>query len=98
MRDRGVDQNVSEAAEHSIAVLVFPGVVKPGRGVGGQFGEGVLYRGGKAVVHYNTACASIGLQTGAQKYGYAFICDQKVAMAPDTANQVATTKKASSVL
>jgi len=55
----------------SIAVLVFPSVVKAGLGVGGQFGEGVLFRGGKATAYYNTAGASFGLQAGAQKYGYA---------------------------
>jgi lipid-binding SYLF domain-containing protein len=55
----------------AVAVLVFPSVVKAGLGIGGQFGEGVLYRGGKATAYYNTAGASVGLQAGAQKYGYA---------------------------
>jgi lipid-binding SYLF domain-containing protein len=55
----------------AVAVLVFPSVVKAGLGVGGQFGEGVLFRGGKASAYYNTAGASVGLQAGAQKYGYA---------------------------
>ena len=54
----------------AVAVLVFPSVVKAGLGVGGQFGEGVLFRGGKASAYYNTAGASVGLQAGAQKYGY----------------------------
>ncbi len=53
------------------AVLVFPKVTKAGLGVGGQFGEGALIRGGKAVAYYNTAGASIGLQAGAQTFGYA---------------------------
>jgi lipid-binding SYLF domain-containing protein len=55
----------------AVAVLVFPGIVKAGLGVGGQYGEGVLLRGGKATAYYNTAGASTGLQIGAQKYGYA---------------------------
>jgi lipid-binding SYLF domain-containing protein len=55
----------------AVAVLVFPGIVKAGLGIGGQYGEGVLYRGGKAVAYYSTAGASYGLQAGAQKYGYA---------------------------
>jgi lipid-binding SYLF domain-containing protein len=53
------------------AVLVFPKVTKAGLGVGGQFGEGALIRGGKAVAYYNTAGASFGLQAGAQTFGYA---------------------------
>jgi lipid-binding SYLF domain-containing protein len=58
-------------AKDAVAILVFPSVIKAGLGVGGQYGEGVLYRGGKAVAYYNTAGASIGLQAGGQKYGYA---------------------------
>jgi lipid-binding SYLF domain-containing protein len=57
--------------KEAVAILVFPGIVKAGLGIGGQYGEGVLYRGGKAVSYYNTAGASYGLQAGAQKYGYA---------------------------
>jgi lipid-binding SYLF domain-containing protein len=54
----------------AVAVLVFPGVIKAGLGIGGQYGEGVLFRGGKATAYYNTAGASYGLQAGGQKYGY----------------------------
>jgi lipid-binding SYLF domain-containing protein len=55
----------------AVAVLVFPSITKAGLGIGGQFGEGVLWRGGKAVGYYNTAGASYGLQAGAQQFGYA---------------------------
>ena len=53
------------------AILVFPKVTKAGLGVGGQFGEGALLQKGKAVGYYNTAGASVGLQAGAQQFGYA---------------------------
>ena len=53
------------------AVLVFPKVTKAGLGIGGQYGEGVLLKGGKPVAYYNTGGASYGLQAGAQQYGYA---------------------------
>lgn len=55
----------------AVAVLVFPSIVKAGLGVGGQYGEGVLFRKGQATAFYSTAGASIGLQAGAQAYGYA---------------------------
>jgi lipid-binding SYLF domain-containing protein len=62
----------------AVAVLVFPKVTKAGLGVGGQFGEGVLWRKGKAAGYYNTAGASYGLQAGAQQFGYAmFFMNQK---------------------
>lgn len=70
----------------AVAVLVFPSVVKAGLGIGGQFGEGVLFRGGKAAAYYNTTGASIGLQAGAQKYGYAlFFLGEDTLKALDTA-------------
>jgi lipid-binding SYLF domain-containing protein len=53
------------------AVLVFPKVTKAGLGIGGQYGEGVLLKGGKPVAYYSTAGLSTGLQVGAQTYGYA---------------------------
>ena len=53
------------------AVLVFPSVKKAGLMVGAQYGEGVLWRNGKAAAYYNTGGASFGFQAGVQEYGYA---------------------------
>ena len=53
------------------AVLVFPKITKAGFVIGGQYGEGVLLKGGKAAGYYSTAGASYGLQAGAQQFGYA---------------------------
>ena len=55
----------------STAILVFPKVTKAGLMVGGQYGEGVLLKGGKNAGQYNTTGVSYGLQAGAQNYGYA---------------------------
>jgi lipid-binding SYLF domain-containing protein len=55
------------------AILVFPKVTKAGLGIGGQYGEGALLKGGKALAYYKTTGASIGLQVGGQQYGYAMI-------------------------
>ena len=57
--------------EKAKGILVFPGIIKAGFMVGGQFGEGALLRGGKTAAYYNTLSASYGLQIGVQKYGYA---------------------------
>jgi lipid-binding SYLF domain-containing protein len=53
------------------AILVFPKVTKAGLGVGGQYGEGALLKGGSAAGYYKTTGASFGLQAGGQQYGYA---------------------------
>jgi len=53
------------------AILVFPKVTKAGLGIGGQHGDGALFKGGKTVGYYSTSGASFGLQAGGQTYGYA---------------------------
>ena len=60
-------------------ILVFPNVVKAGFIVGGQGGDGVLLVNNKRVAYYNTAAVSVGLQAGAQSFGYAlFFMSDKV--------------------
>ena len=53
------------------AVLVFPSIVKAGFMFGGQTGDGVLLKNGRATGFYNTTAASYGLQAGIQEFGYA---------------------------
>lgn len=65
----------------AIAVLVFPSITKAGFMIGGQYGDGVLWQGGKPVGYYNTSGASYGLQAGAQKYGYAMFFLNKKGLA-----------------
>jgi lipid-binding SYLF domain-containing protein len=60
-----------ELGGKAVAVLVFPSITKAGLGIGGQYGEGALLKGGKAAGYYSTAGISSGLQIGAQQYGYA---------------------------
>jgi lipid-binding SYLF domain-containing protein len=69
------------------AVLVFPKVTKAGLVVGGQHGEGALIKGGKTVGYYSTSGASVGLQAGAQTYGYAmFFMNDKALQQLDKAD------------
>ena len=58
-------------APKAFAILVFPSVKKAGLGIGGQYGEGALLKGGAAAAYYKTTGASFGLQAGGQQYGYA---------------------------
>ncbi len=68
------------------AVLVFPTITKAGLGIGGQYGDGALIKGGKVVGYYNTSGVSSGLQAGAQQYGYAmFFMNDAALKALDTA-------------
>jgi lipid-binding SYLF domain-containing protein len=65
-------------SQSAAAVLVFPKITKAGLGVGGQYGDGVLFKGGKPAGYFNTSGASYGLQAGAQQFGYAmFLMNDK---------------------
>jgi len=66
--------------KEAYAVLVFPSVTKAGLGIGGQYGEGALIKGGKVVAYYSTAGASYGLQAGAQTFGYAMFFMNEAAL------------------
>ena len=62
------------------AILVFPKITKAGLGIGGQYGDGALLKGSKAVGYYNTSGISTGLQAGAQQYGYAMFFMNEAAL------------------
>jgi lipid-binding SYLF domain-containing protein len=67
-----------ELAQKAKAILVFPEVLKAGAGIGGSYGEGVLFKHGVPAGFYSIAAASYGMQLGAQSYGYAmFFMDDK---------------------
>jgi lipid-binding SYLF domain-containing protein len=56
-----------EFAKTAKGMLVLPGVIKAGLGIGGEYGEGALRVNGKSVDYYNIAAASFGLTIGVQK-------------------------------
>ena len=66
--------------EKAKGILVFPGIVKGGFIVAGQYGEGALLKEGQTVGYYNSIQASYGYQAGLQKYGYAlfFMTDSAI--------------------
>ena len=60
--------------EGAKAILVFPSITKAGLGIGGLYGDGTMFEGGKPVGYYNIAGGTFGLQIGAQSFsqGYFF--------------------------
>jgi lipid-binding SYLF domain-containing protein len=72
--------NAKKLNEKAIATLVFPTVTKAGFIVGGQYGDGVLFKQGRPAAYYNTAGGSYGLQAGAQQYGYVMFFMKETAL------------------
>jgi len=67
----GNNPGAKALGDKAVGILVFPTVTKAGFIIGAQSGDGVLFEKGKVMGHYNTGAASVGLQAGAQTYGYA---------------------------
>lgn len=65
------NQAARQLNQKAKAVLVFPRMIKAGFLFGGQIGDGVLLKGGRAAGYYNSVAASYGLQAGGQTFGYA---------------------------
>jgi len=57
----------NRTVNRAAGLLVFPGVIKAGAGIGGEYGKGVLFENGRVTRTYNQVSGSIGLQLGAQK-------------------------------
>jgi lipid-binding SYLF domain-containing protein len=54
--------------QRAYATLVFPDITKAGFLVGGEYGNGVLFRRNGVAGYYNLAGVSYGFQAGAQTY------------------------------
>lgn len=54
-----------EMTSKAKGVLVFPGVVSAGLGIGGSYGQGALRVAGRTDGYYSTTAASVGLLAGA---------------------------------
>lgn len=62
-----------ELAAVAKGILVFPEIAKGGFIVAGQYGKGVLRQAGKTTGYYSSTQASVGMQAGIQKFGYALV-------------------------
>src|SRR5262249_55391384 len=65
--------DIKKLGDNAKGILVFPKIKKAGFIVGGQGGEGCLQKAGKTTGFYKTGAASVGLQAGCQRYGYAML-------------------------
>ena len=57
----------NRVVNRAAGLLVFPGVIKAGAGLGAEYGKGVLFGHGAVTGTYNQVSGSIGLQLGVQK-------------------------------
>jgi lipid-binding SYLF domain-containing protein len=65
---KSTDPGLQKFFDTAAGYAVFPSVGKGAIGVGGAYGKGELYEGGKLAGYCSMTQASIGLQLGGQKY------------------------------
>lgn len=65
---RARDAGMQRFFDNAYAYAVFPTVGKGGMGIGGAYGEGLVFRGGKPVARTSLTQVTVGLQLGGQAY------------------------------
>ena len=91
--DPGLSKFFAKAAGYA----VFPGVGKGGIGLGGAYGTGIVYQGGKTVGHTSLTQVTIGFQLGGQTYSEIIFFETKKALADFKAGDFAFSAQASAV-
>jgi lipid-binding SYLF domain-containing protein len=77
---RTTDPGLQKFFDTAVGYAVFPSVGKGGVGVGGAYGRGELFEGGKMVGYCTLTQASIGLQLGGQAYTELIFFETKEAL------------------
>ena len=67
-RFKGTDPTMKKFFNGNVAYAVFPSVGKGAIGVGGAYGQGVLYENDRVVGYCDLSQGTVGLQLGGQKY------------------------------
>jgi lipid-binding SYLF domain-containing protein len=70
-----------DLAATSAGYLIFPSITAGGFIFGGQYGNGVLFKGGRPAGFYNITGGSFGLQAGAQNFSQAYFFTTPEALA-----------------
>jgi len=77
--------------------VIFPSVGKGGLGVGGAYGHGEVYEGGKMIGFADLTQASIGLQAGGQAYSEVIVFENQEALNKFKNNKLEFAANASAV-
>lgn len=77
---KAADPTLGSVINGSAGYAVFPKVGKAAAGVGGAYGKGVLYQGGRAVGYCDLTQATVGLQLGGQTYAEIIAFETKSAV------------------
>lgn len=75
-----MDPGVESLARKGYGYALFPEVVKAGAGIGGGYGQGVVYEQGQHVGYADLTLGSVGAQLGGQTFSELIVFENKAAM------------------
>jgi lipid-binding SYLF domain-containing protein len=75
-----MDPGVDALARKGYGYAVFPEVIKAGLGLGGGYGQGVVYEQGQHIGYADLTLGSIGAQIGGQTFSELIVFENKAAM------------------
>jgi lipid-binding SYLF domain-containing protein len=75
-----IQPGTQRLANQAVATLVFPSVTKAGLGIGGLYGDGVMFEKGQPTGYFNIAGGTFGFQIGAQTFSEAYFFNNQAAL------------------
>lgn len=94
---RNSDINIKNQIGSAYGYAVFPTIGKGAVGVGGAYGKGVVYEGGRPVGYCDMTQGTIGLALGGQAYSELILFQDKHAFERFKRNEIAFAAQASAV-
>ena len=91
------DPSMEKLFKNAYAYAVFPSVGKGGAGIGGAFGRGEVFQGGRKVGHASLSQGTIGFQLGGQVYSEVIFFEDKASFDRFKTGEMAFSAQASAV-
>jgi lipid-binding SYLF domain-containing protein len=95
---RKADPEITRFLDEAAGYAVFPSVGKGGAGLGGAYGKGVVFEGGKAVGWTSLTQVTVGFQLGGQAYSEIIFFETPRALADFKKGQLALAAQVSAVV
>ncbi len=93
-----VDPTIKKWFDNAYGYVIFPNVGKGGLGIGGAFGNGIVFINNTAIGRANLSQVSIGFQMGAQGYREVIFFENKSNMDDFNENKLKLSAQVSAVL
>jgi len=96
-RFRQIDPGLGPLMDRSAGYAIFPSIAKGGLGIGGAYGRGQLFVGGKFTGYCDVSQATLGVQAGGQEYSELILFENDWALTRFKSGELALAAQASAI-